>query len=74
MDAKILNWILTIVAAFWIIFILGSILFPIIFAGIFLVLVFGGILITVGATAYYLSKPIPPVSNRNPKIKIREVK
>ena len=74
MSAKLLNTLLVLVVAFWILFVLGIFLFPLLFSGIFIALIVLGIILSVGVALYYLMKPTPPVSNRNPKIKMKQIK
>ncbi len=50
------------------------VIFPLLLASLFLLLVIVAVLLAIGTAIHHLMKATPPVSNRNPKIKVREVK
>lgn len=50
------------------------IIFPLLLASLFLLLVIVAVLLAIGTAIHHLLKATPPVSNRNPKIKIKVVK
>ena len=54
--------------------IITLIIFPILLGGVLLLAMLGIIILAIGVTAHHLLKPTPKISNRNPKIKIKEAK
>jgi membrane-associated protease RseP (regulator of RpoE activity) len=54
--------------------IIALIIFPILLGGALLLAMIGIIILAIGVAAHHLLKPTPKISNRNPKIKIKEAK
>ncbi len=54
--------------------IIALIIFPILLGGVLLLAMIGIIVLAIGVAAHHLLKPTPKISNRNPKIKIKEAK